>query len=525
MTASPEKRASNRMDFRTAAALLSGGLLFLSFPPFEIGFCGWIGLVPLFIACAYAPPCRAAFLGWLAGAVFFLSTLFWLRHVTWGGMTALALYSALFFIPFAVFISLRRCNWRSLNSAKNLMWMAGAALVWTGSEYLRAILFTGFPWNLLGISQYTQTPLIQIAEFGGVYAVSALMVFVNAAAAVTLLQYADGLRGRTYRVHLELMSALLLAAAAWSFGMHTLINRRLPPGPPLHVALLQPNIPEVGNWELADPELIYERLETLSELALRTPDLDLMIWPETALPDFVRYSPRSSALVRRMTAAGVPLLAGSMDVSYPADGSSDYHNASLLFNPAGDILGTYRKQHLVLFGEYIPFDEKLPFINALTPISSSFSPGQESVIMYLPGEPRGFSVLICFEDTLAYLSRRAVRNGATWLVNQTNDSWFDPDSGSQQHLAQAVFRCVETRRPMLRCTNTGITCAIDELGRVTQTLKPRTQGFQVASIHPVPAETQTLSVRRGDLFAQACLAASVALYLGLFIRKRKTHHA
>lgn len=508
------------------AAGLSGVLLVLGFPPFEFGFCGWIGLVPLMLVCAGAAPRRAAFLGWLAGAVFFCGSLIWLRHVTRAGALALALYCALYFIPLAVFVSCRRCGWRSMNGLKNLAWMAGAALVWTGSEYLRAMLFTGFGWNLLGVSQYRQLPLIQIAEWGGVYVISALMVFVNAATAATLLQYAAGLRGRTYRVHTELLGSLVLVAAAWSVGLHTLINEPVPEGPPLQVALIQPNIPEVGNWELADPELIYSRLEKLTSLAQRAPDLDLLIWPETALPDFVRYSERSAALVRRLTGAGVPLLAGSMDVVWHAEGSPDYFNASMLFNTQGDLLGTYYKQHLVLFGEYIPFDGRIPLINALTPIGSSFQPGRAPVVFELPGDPRAFSVLICFEDTLPYLARNAARAGAVWLINQTNDSWFDPDSGSQQHLANAVFRSVETRLPMLRCANTGITCLIDPSGRIHQTLAARTEGFHIVDVVPqAAARGPTASVRFGDRFAQACLSASVALYLGLFIRNRKQTHA
>jgi apolipoprotein N-acyltransferase len=507
------------------ASIASGVLLFLSFPPVGYAFAGWVALIPLIFACAGAAPRRAALLGWMAGAVFFLSTLYWLRHVTWLGAIALALYCALYFVPFALFIALRRDGWRSANGFKNIAWMAGGAAVWSASEYLRAIVITGFPWNLLGVSQYTQIPLIQIAEFGGVYAVSALMVLVNIASAVTLLQYITGLRGRTYRVHGELMIALLLVAASWSFGFHKMIGRGSD-GAPLRAALIQPNIPEVGNWELADPELIYDRLESLSSFALRARDLDLMIWPETALPDFVRFSDRSAALVEKLVETGVPLLAGSMDVVWHETEPPDYYNASMLFNTRGELLGTYYKQHLVLFGEYIPFDEKIPLINALTPISSSFRPGRASVLFTLPGDPRGFCSLICFEDSLPYLSRNAARAGATWLVNQTNDSWFDPDSGSEQHLANAVFRCVETDLPMLRCANTGITCAIDTLGRVTRTLAPRTEGFQVVETVPAePGRPLTFYARFGDLFAQACLLISVALFIFLLIQQRKVSHA
>lgn len=505
--------------------MCSGVLLFLSFPPIGISFCGWFALVPLMLACAAAAPRRAALLGWLTGVVFFLSTLYWLRHVTVLGGIGLSLYCALYFIPFALFVSLRRDRWYCKSGLLNVVWMIGAAAVWTASEYLRATLLTGFPWNLLGVSQYQDTAFIQIAEWGGVYAVSALMVFVNAAFAATLLQYVGGMR-RRYRMHVEMLTALMTVALCWSLGMHQMLAPQEPGRDSWNIALIQPNIPEVGNWELADPEVIYEKLERLTSSAQRMPNLDLIIWPETALPDFVRYSKRSAGLVRRLVAGGAPLLAGSMDVVWREDGQPDYYNASILFNPRGERLGTYYKQHLVLFGEYIPFDGKIPLINALTPIGSSFRPGRESTVFQLPGDDRGFSVLICFEDSLPYLARRAANAGATLLINQTNDSWFDPDCGSVQHLANSVFRCVETRLPMLRCANTGITCSIDPFGRVTQTLPPRTEGFQIAEILPAdPAQPPTFYVRFGDFFAQACLGVTVALFIILFIQRRKQKNA
>jgi apolipoprotein N-acyltransferase len=505
------------------ASVFSGILFFLSFPPFELSFCGWIALIPLMLACAGAPPRRAAFLGWLAGAVFFSSSLYWLRHVTWLGTLGLAFYCALYFIPFALFISLRRGGWRCAKGLVNIAWMIGAAAVWAASEYLRATLITGFPWNLLGVSQYQELAFIQIAERGGVYAVSALMVLVNAASAVTILQYIAGMR-RTYRMHTEMLSAVLAVALVWSFGIHMLLKPSASAGMPVRAALIQPNIPEVGNWELADPEVIYEKLERLTQLVQHTPDLDLIIWPETALPDFVRFSERSADLVKRMVQAGVPLLAGSMDVIWHEDAPPDYYNASMLFNSRGELLHTYYKQHLVLFGEYIPFDGKIPLINALTPIGSSFKPGRRATLFKRPGDGRGFCVLICFEDTLPYLARKAARAGATLLINQTNDSWFDPDCGSRQHLANAVFRCVETRLPMLRCANTGITCAVDPFGRVMQTLAPRTEGFQIAEILPVDPEP-TFYVRFGDLFAQACLLAGGALFIILLSSHWKQKNA
>lgn len=507
------------------AAVLSGILMFLSFPPFGIGFLGWIALIPLIFIGSGTTPRRAAFLGWLAGTTFFVGSLYWLHHVTWAGYFALAFYSAIYFIPFTVLIALRSGGWSHLTKMKNLGWMAAAAAVWAASEYLRATLFTGFPWNLLGVSQYNQISLIQITEWGGIYLLSALMVFVNTGIAITLLQYRAGLRNSGYKIHIEFMVAMFVLAAASSFGLRVLLSDD-PSGDPVRAALIQPNIPEVGNWDLADPELIYEKLEDLTEWAAHSLDLDLIVWPETALPDFVRFSSRSAALVERIADQGTPLLAGSMDLTWRSDGEADYYNASMLFNTQGELLGTYRKQHLVLFGEYIPFEGNIPFINALTPIGSSFQPGTESTLFRLPGDDRPFSVLICFEDSLPYLARRAAKAGATWLVNQTNDSWFDPDSGSAQHMAHAVFRTVENRLPLLRCTNTGITCVIDAKGRIKQTLKPRTEGFHVAEVVPSdPNRPLTFYTRHGDLFAQACLLVSIALFITLRFKSRKTSNA
>ncbi len=351
------------------------------------------------------------------------------------------------------------------------------------------------------------------------------MVFVNAAAAVTILQYAAGIR-RTYRMHVEMLSAVMVVALAWSVGIDKLLDKPDTNRVPVHAALVQPNIPEVGNWDLADPEVIYGKLEKLTTLAQRAPDLDLIVWPETALPDFVRHSDRSANLVKKLATNGVPLLAGSMDVVWRADNQPDYYNASMLFNTHGELLDTYYKQHLVLFGEYIPFDGKIPLINALTPIGSSFKPGHTATLFKRPGDDRGFSVLICFEDVIPYLARKAASAGATLLINQTNDSWFDPDCGSVQHLANAIFRCVETRLPMLRCANTGITCSVDPFGRINQTLNPRTEGFQIAETVPADsARAATFYVRYGDLFAQACLLGSVALFIVTFIQRRRLKNA
>jgi apolipoprotein N-acyltransferase len=195
-----------------------------------------------------------------------------------------------------------------------------------------------------------------------------------------------------------------------------------------------------------------------------------------------------------------------------------YFNSSFLFDPERGLTQTYAKQHLVIFGEYIPLDDVYPWLRRLAPIEESFTAGSVQTVFRLDTSPRAFAVLICFEDTVAALARRAVRAGARLLVNQTNDAWFDPSWASRQHMLQCVFRCVENRVPAVRSTNTGITCYIDRTGRVIASLPP-TRGqnqppecLAQTVLLPGPEMPLTFYTRHGDWFAWVCLGlAALAL--------------
>lgn len=487
-------------------AVLSGILLVLSFPPFEWWFLGWVALVPLLIASLQVSPRWAALLGWICGFVASLGIGSWLGYAAWWAPFFFAAYCPLFFIPVCVFISLFRHN----GFLQKTGLMIGATAVWVASEYLRAHTFTGFPWNLLGVSQYKQLSLIQIADWGGVYAVSAMMFFMNMAVAVTLHRFFFAKQKAGKWIPYELVCALFLVALTCLYGESRLRNRK-EAGHPVRVALIQPNRPTgIGSAPVADKQ-IHERLESLTDAALKESEqLDLIVWPELALPECARVHRPSAELIKRTVKKGVHLLAGMPDHIWPDGPKPDSFNSSILFSPQGELLQTYHKQHRVLFAEYAPFTERLPSLKSLMPGGSVFSAGKESILFRLPGNPYPFSVLICFEDTFPKLARNAVRNGATWLVNQTDDSWVDPSCGSRQQLANAIFRCIENRMPMVCCANTGITCSIDRYGGITQTLSPRIAGFQIAEIFPGNSGSKTFYTRHGNLFVHICLTIALA---------------
>jgi len=553
------------------AALASGLLLACAFPlPNAARACegasaAWMALVPLFVLCRRVRP-RAAFAwGWFSGFVFWSIALVWLlqlRH-TWGYLpvvvlawVALAAYCALYTGAFAALMAALfappasrsapvtdpgddGCEGRAEERAtglpagrsavaaqatavENILFMLAAPCVWVAFEYLRAVLLTGFAWNQLGVSQYENLAVLQLAAFGGVYAVSACLVFLNAALTGTALALAGRVarRGPRRRLHPELMLGLAACAGCWMFGVRTVRHIEARDGAvPLRVACVQPNIPQRAKW---DPELAdktYRTLAAQSRLALLGA-VDLLVWPETAVPDLYRFDPTAQAIAHELVTNGVPLLLGTMDMADTAAPAPLYNSAFLIDTNAA-LAAVYRKQHLVPFGEYLPFEAHVAAIKRLAPLGFSCVPGDDPGVAPLP-----MAVLICFEDTLADLARAAVRAGARVLVNLTNDAWFDGSSAARQHLAHAVFRAVEQRVPLVRCTNTGLTGFVAPSGRFNVALWDTAQaapwtGFTLGEAR-VPATAGSRYTDWGDwAVAFPALLVTLGLFVLVAVRKRR----
>jgi apolipoprotein N-acyltransferase len=305
----------------------------------------------------------------------------------------------------------------------------------------------------------------------------------------------------------------------------------------LRVAAIQPNIPQLKKWPSGYASNIFARVEEQTELVqLGTEKPDLIVWPETAVPGDPLRDPDTSAFVRKQATRGVPILVGGLEfLSY--NGEDAYFNSSLLFAPDGTCVAQYRKMHLVPFGEYIPFDRTFSVVRKLAPLGFSCIPGQTMTVFQLPiglvdGRGEGstnvvaFSALICFEDTVASLARRAVKKGARMLVNQTNDGWFDGSSAAVQHMSHCVFRCIENRVPAVRSANTGVTCFIDRTGRVKYIVEDALMGFKgfKTSAVVVPGQDMPLTfyTRFGDWpFAFPCGLGAAIVCCFVVTRERR----
>ena len=299
--------------------------------------------------------------------------------------------------------------------------------------------------------------------------------------------------------------------------------------PRLQVAAIQPNIPQ---REKFDPQFavgIFEKLSQLSEIAAHTvPPPDLLVWPESAVPDLVHdeLSEGHRFVMEVSGATKTDLLLGGIDAEDRA-----VYNAALLVPSSDEEMQVYRKRHLVPFGEYVPLRHSFPPFGAIAGqwVPSDFNFGEDYTLFRLTKGDVLVAPLICFEDTVGELARQFVLKGANLFVDVTNDGWFLHSVGSRQHLSNAIFRCVETRRPMVRAANTGVTCFINEFGRVTEILRDDagstfTEGVLTSETSVPARDNLTFYTRHGEVFAQTCAVISILIVsvLGLVWIRRKS---
>ena len=484
--------------------MLAGVAGALSFPTTDWHLLAWLWLVPAFGSALWRNPRGALGDGWLAGTVFFVVLLRWLDFtfenyssipwpVTWLPITALAAYCGLYLGVVASVIA-----W--LRPRLGAGWaLATAPVLWVAGEWIRGWLMGGFPWGLLGYSQHSALPVIQVAELGGVYAVSFLLVAVNASVAGLCI-----LGPRRTMPGAIAVAALL--ALSLGFGWHILAREFGPEGRPprsVQISVIQPVIEQEQKWDPAHQAEILGVYERLTRQAAQGRPA-AVFWPETAAPIFLRGDPALlSRLVSLVRETGVPILVGSVDRLPGPNGK--FLNSAFLLGDQG-ITGKYDKIQLVPFGEYIPLAEVIGFVKQWAEFISDFAPGTTQTVFRLDGAP--FGTVICYEVIFANLFRGFASGGASFMANITNDAWFGRTSGPWQHLATLPLRAVENRIAIARAANTGVSALIAPDGRVGPILPLFQRGFLTLSV-PLRSRT-TLYTRFGNWLVYLCVALSAA---------------
>ena len=511
------------------AATLSGALLILSFSQFHLGALAWISLVPLLMSCHDASPRRAFVFGWITGVIAFSGIVYWIVIAMhqYGNIPflpsvlILALLAAYLGLFIGVFTALMSLFLRHFRRPSLLVWAAPPT--WVTLEILRTHLFTGFPWALLGYSQYQWLSIIQIADITGVYGVSFLIVLVNTVLALLVQTFMSWLRqhpsGRVSAVILPLVITITLVTLTLFYGhlrqeaLHDTPDQR-----EIRLGLIQANIDQGQKWNPAFRQETMDRYHHLTTQAIEnhgSGTVDLIVWPEAATPfvfaleDTLRD--RITSLVHTQQTA---LLFGGVAVKDITEASAQLLNRAYLLSPQGTILNHYDKTHLVPFGEYVP--RFVPFMTKFTQGIGDYVPGDEYTIM---SGPHGrFGVAICFEVIYPDLVRQFVKQGAEYMVTITNDAWYDRSSAPYQHFSMVVFRAIENRVSFARAANTGISGFIDADGSVKHTTKLFEQAAMVGTV--TLGHDQTVYTIYGDVFAYTCAGVTLAFVLvGLGRRK------
>lgn len=401
-----------------------------------------------------------------------------------------------------------------LSSGHNFFLALCLTAAWVALEWTRGWLMSGFGWNGLGIALHGTWPLIQIAEFTGVAGVTFLVVFCNAILTTTARRIWEETRSRAMRPHFDLTLTLVGLVAVFLLGVGAVQTR--PVSHPLHVALVQAAVPRAEKFDVRYKQTIFDKFARLSKIALTsTSNIDLMVWPESAMPAPVLEDQETFDFVRKTASSNrVDVLLGTIE-----EGAHQVYNAALLVSLENEPQ-LYRKVHLVPFGEFVPFRHSFPLFAKIVgdQVPEDFDAGTEFTVFQLSNNRGKVAPLICFEDTIGELTRQFVLRGADFLANVTNDGWFLRSAGSRQHLANAVFRCVENRRPMVRAANTGVTCFVNEFGRVTQILRDEQgsifeEGTLIGDVNIAAEPRLTFYAQHGEFFAKICTAFAFVILL------------
>jgi apolipoprotein N-acyltransferase len=495
-------------------AVLSGLLITASFPPGNFDWLAWFGLVPLLMALE-GTSARVAFrLGITAGLAHYLTLIYWvivaLKHygnipvvASFGLLVLLSTYLALYPACFAMVLTYIRGT---------RFFLLKTASLWIALEYVRAKILTGFPWCLLGYTQFRRPEVLQIADLAGVYAVSFVLVLCNVLLYALFLNR-DIRRSKTFRWDMTLVLLIALFTAGYSY-------QRISSGQDLPekttVAVVQGNIDQSTKWNPAFQEETINIYQELTKQASRF-DPDLIVWPETAVPFFFQDQPQMAfRVIQAARESDADLVFGS-PAYRQEDGQTVFYNRAYQVSPQGRVSGYYDKVHLVPFGEYVPLRRLLPFVHRLVVSAGDFSPGDTLEPLALKTHAAG--ILICFEIIFPELARAQVKNGADFLVNLTNDAWYGKTSAPYQHFSMAVLRAVENARPLVRAANTGISGFISHRGEILGQGPLFSAEVLARDLEPVQSRL-TVYTRFGDVFAIALLVATALNLLTAFYRSR-----
>ncbi len=505
------------LDYRGMLSIFSGILIALSFPLTDFAFLIWVALVPLLVAAEKSDARTAFRVGFITGITAYAGILYWLNivfthygHLPW--VVSVSLY-LLLVLWLASFYGLSLVT-ASIGEKLGIKSAFTLPVAWVAFDLIRSHLLTGFPWAMLGHSQYRILPLIQIADIFGVYGITAVIVLAN----IVLYRVFRALSGAG--VPYPVKSAAILAifmVFILGYGFKRLNTHDNDSSPQLKVALIQGNIPQNVKWSPAFKDhtiSVYERLTTEAAKG----GADLVVWPESAMPFFYQDDQKMGERLRTLARnLETTILFGAPAHTF-RNGRNTLLNSAFAIDRDGRTLARSDKIHLVPYGEYVPLGKYFTFINKLVSGIGDFSPGESALTMNIGKTVTG--TLVCYEIIFPEIAAKYVQNGARVLINITNDAWFGRSSAPYQHLAIAAFRAVETRTPLIRAANTGVTAIIDRNGHIRTMTDIFVEDYRTGLV--TPGTGDSVYLKTGDIAPWLCVLLTMLLFARqTYLRKRK----
>lgn len=538
-------------------------------PPYSQYDLAWFGLAPLLIALRFCRPRNGFLLGLCFGSGFWFASIFWFLSLGNKGCpfflvvisyVLLALACAAFTGVFAMLVSRlwqgviyisydkyleeqdklddlddreyereskkydlqMRALGRKIAFAET--WRVPViALIWVGLEYLREL--AGFSWNTLAVSQYKIYPVAQLSAIGGTAAISFMIVAVNAGIAGTAVRIWRLLYSHEYpriKRHFDLWLVLILVLVVMVSGVkrYKTLEKEIQyldsPDELLLVGAINNHDTPYLQEQLSSVDIFNNLLNSTYEMS--TNRFDVIIWPETSVPFLLPEERFDNLMTEFVNKGNFQIIVGGVENVNPSSEKFDLgYNVSYFYSP-NEEKSIYRKRHLVPFGEYLPLDETIPFIRNFAPFGYSVCAGNGAQLFNIKGVETG--MLICFEDTFSWTARESVNSGARLLISHSNDMWFDMLSEKIQHHANAVFRAIETRTPLIRVSNEGYMGLVLPTGRIVQLYSPSDDTLREYVIPRSKNAAPTLYMRLGNWILAIPAAIFVCGFIGFLFYER-----
>jgi apolipoprotein N-acyltransferase len=509
--------------FLISCAILMAGALIISYPKFNISYAVWFAFIPFtYIITRVKRDSSALTFGWLIGFLFYFGFLYWIIPTCqMGGLSKELSYLSLFLLSFVLSIKFAIFAVISKHLTKlGKFFPLFCAFAWVGLEWIDVLcsyLFTGFPWFLLGYSQWQNLSIMQISSITGVFGVSFIIVLVSVSIGYLFTPNKEN-SGKAPVLLGSLLLLGLLHINGSQIVSKTEKKEITGENTKIKIALIQPNINQYTKWDPGQVAFIKKTLKDMSEKAVIEYQPDLVVWPESSIPGYINTPELKDWVSLVAKQNNTPFLIGAMQKQKTIEGEKDYfqHVSAHLISNTGVILQDYHKQVLVPFGEYVPLKDSLikwfPSIDVIG-FLGGFTAGLKD---QQPFTVKGvkFGPSICFEGLFPQVFRDFENKGAQFFINITNDSWYLDTAAPYQHFTTSVFRAVETARPILRLSNNGVSGTISRTGRVQKSTLLNKQEILLVELTIPKEEEQTIYSNVGDIFALICLLLFV---LGLFL--------